>query len=99
MRHSFISEVAYRLGVEAAIIESEICYLAENLGTREKGVAKISVPFDRFEKKFGYFKSNIFDCMNEISESLPIYCCTDPETWITDIEVDEQWLLSRKAVM
>ena len=47
MRHSFDVDVASEIGVEAAILESEFCFIAERIGIQDNGSTRIMVPCER----------------------------------------------------
>ena len=97
IRHSFIAEVA-KIGIEEAILESEVSYCAENYGMEVNGVTDVRIPISKLKKKFSYFNRNI----QEISESLSlnarfIYCEISEDGKYLDCEVVDSWLEQRKA--
>ena len=73
--HSFRVDVADRLGIGAALTESELCYRATTGGIRIGDVVVLKIPWVELTEKFDYLitKENWREC--------------DETSWLGDLEL------------
>lgn len=105
MRHAFIVDVAEKIGIEPAIVETTFAYRAKKYGRNDGLRTTFFVSEAEIESSYPYFENDIKDNVNMVCKLLVI----DDPIYIADrssincdvfykVSVDNRWLEFRESL-